>query len=185
MSVKIDDFKAAIADGLARSNRYRVEIPAGNGIDGSDLNLLCDSVTWPGRNLLTHDRYTDMRNSRSAYAFNAEDVTISFLVTNEWKTWEFLREWQNDSIQNMEELSGYIVNYKTDYVKDVTIHHLSQSGVVGANRVLTSTDNFITKSIKLKNAYPSAVTPLQFGNGNENEVLRCTATLIYDNWEII
>jgi len=175
MSFRIDDFKAAIRPGLARSNRYLVEFDSASRDQSEKLNLLCDAVTWPGRGLLTSERYTNMRNSRSAYAFNVEDVNLSFILTNDWETWDFLEQWQGSSIQNIESLNGYIVNLKRDYVRDVVIRHLDSS------KELDKT----VKSIRLINAFPTALNSMELGNANENEVMRCSATLAYDNWEIL
>jgi hypothetical protein len=45
--------------------------------------------------------------------------------------------------------------------------------------------NQTVKSIRLINAFPTALNSMELGNANENEVMRCSATLAYDNWEIL
>jgi len=102
-------------------------------------------------------------------------VNLSFILTNDWETWDFLEQWQGSSIQNIESLNGYIVNLKRDYVRDVVIRHLDSS----------KESNQTVKSIRLINAFPTALNSMELGNANENEVMRCSATLAYDNWEIL
>jgi len=69
----IDTLKSNISSGLARSNRYRVLFHTNNEI----LDVLCDSVGWPGRQIFTSERLTDTKTRKVAYGFGQEDLPVS------------------------------------------------------------------------------------------------------------
>src|SRR6056297_3336111 len=98
MTSKIDDFKAAFESGFARANRYKIIFPNGP----EKLSIICDSATWPGRQMLTSDRVTNMNQTKVAYSFDQEDLTVSFILGNDWLAWEYLDNWQNDVIRGLE-----------------------------------------------------------------------------------
>lgn len=141
-------------------------------VEGREMDILCDSVTWPGRQILTSDRQVSMRITKHAYAFAIEELSITFILTNSWRTWNFLQDWQASSISNIQNNIGYSVNFKDDYTKQITIEHLAE-------------DNTTKKKVRIINAFPTTLNSLELGNGNESSILRCTATFSYDNWEII
>jgi len=164
----IDTLKSTISSGLARSNRYRVLFHTESEL----LSVLCDSVTWPGRQIFTNERFVDMKAQKVAYAFGQEDATISFLLTNDWTTWNFIYDWHERVIGNIENTRNFTVNFKNTYTDDIEIEHLDQQ-------------NNIKRAVILKNAYPTTLNAIELGNGNENEVIRVTTEFSYDNWEIV
>jgi len=170
MTVKIDDFKAVFdIAGFARANRYEVIFP--NDSTG-DLSIICDSVTWPGRQITTEERVVNMKAQKLPYAFAQEDAEISFVLGNDWYAWDYLNNWQNRIINNMDGFGNYSVNYKNEYVEEIIIKHLDNN-------------NEIRKQVKLKGAYPTSLNRVELGNSNENEVIRVSAEFSYHNWETI
>jgi len=113
----IDTLKSNISAGMARSNRYRVLFHTDNEI----LDVLCDSVGWPGRQIFTNERLVDMKTQKVAYAFGQEDLPISFLLTNDWRTWDFIYDWHNRVIGGIEDTREYFVNFKNTYTEDIEI----------------------------------------------------------------
>ena len=168
MSASIDTLKSQITSGLARSNQFRVLFHTG----ADRFSVLCDSVTWPGRQIFTNERLVDMKTQKVAYAFGQEDVAMSFLLTNDWETWNFIYDWHNRVIGGIEDTREYVVNFKNTYTEDIEIHHLDNADA-------------IKKKVKLKNAFPTTLSALELGNGNENEVIRVSTEFSYDNWEIV
>lgn len=153
--------------GVAKANRYRISF---DNIDGNKINVMCDSVAWPGRQIITHDYMTTMKAIKRPYAFMNEDVTVSFLLTNDWYTWNFLKVWQSSVINNIDQATGaYTVNLKNKYVKQVVIDHLNDQ-------------NKVMKSVTLIDAYPTSLNGMELSNASENTVLRCTAAFSYENW---
>jgi len=174
MSAKIDDFKAAFTEGFARTNRYRVTFPEVTpNTDTSLLSVLCDSVAIPGRQIFTFERFTNMKAQKSAYTFGQEDIEISFVLGNDWRAWDYLFEWQSLTIGNIGGLRNYTVNYKTDYARNgVIIEHLDTQGST-------------RKTIQLFNVFPTTLNSIELSNATDNEVIRVTSSLAYDNWDVI
>lgn len=153
--------------GVAKANRYRITF---NGNDGNKINVMCDSVTWPGRQIITNDYMTTMKSIKRPYAFMNDDVSASFLLTNDWYTWNFLKQWQSSVINNIDQVTGaYTVNLKNAYVKQVLIEHLNDRDQV-------------VKSVVLFDAYPTTLNGMELSNSSENTILRCTASFSYENW---
>ena len=164
--MNINDLKSTMTAGFARPNRYAVFFHK----DTSTLSWMVDNVSLPGRQLSSSDRYTDMRVSKIAYAFINEDITMTFLLSNNFESWNFLKEWQDDVITNMGELGGYKVRFKRDYSKDFIIKALDMNDKT-------------TKEIKVLGAYPTSLQSIELSNSSENEVIRCTATFSYETWQ--
>ena len=153
--------------GVARGNRYRVTF---TNSDSNKLNIFCDSVTWPGRQIITSDYMTTMKSYKRPYAFANEDVAISFVLTNDWYSWDYLKAWQSSVINNIDSATGaYTVNLKRQYTKEVLIEHLNERDEVN-------------RYVKLFDAYPTTLNSMELANSNENSIMRCTASFSYENW---
>lgn len=159
----------AFKEGFAKANRYRVILPS---TFSEQLDIMCDQVNWPGRQLTTTESFTDLKASRRVYAFIPDDVSISFLLSNNWFSWDYLNTWQKQAIGFLDREDGYVVNFRNDYSKDIEIYHLDEQ------------DN-IKRKVKLFKAFPTTLTSIDLGNQNENTVIRVTATFAYDNWATI
>ena len=153
--------------GAARGNRYRITFV---NDDSNKLNIFCDSVSWPGRQIITSDYMTSMKSFKRPYAFANEDVNVSFILSNDWYTWNYLKGWQSSVINNIDTVTGaYTINLKRQYTKQVLIEHLNEQDQV--NRFVTLFD-----------AYPTTLNSMELSNANENTIMRCTAVFSYDNW---
>ena len=164
----VDRLKAQLERGVARANRYRLIMPQIDGTDTESLDILCDSVSIPGRQVTTNEYYTSMRATQIAYAFGVAPITISFYLTNNWEAWNYLNNWQQYVVSNLNTVKGYRLRFKSDYEKDIEIDHLD------------SEDN-VTKKILIYNAFPTTLNEVELGNAN-SELIRVTATFAYDNW---
>lgn len=171
--LSVDSIKSYFSkEGFAFANRYAVYMPnvPGYSVDDSkDLNIMCNRVTVPGRQILTSDYYTSMRVSRRAYAFGVNEITMSFMLSNDWKAWDYIDQWQKQCIDNLDKLDGYKVGYKNDYCRDIRIQHLDTQGIV-------------KRQILIQNAFPTTLTPLEFSN-TQSEVVNCIVTLQFENWK--
>jgi hypothetical protein len=153
--------------GTAKGNRYRVSFIDS---DASKLNILCDSISWPGRQVATSDYSTYMRPYRRPYSFINEDITANFILTNDWYTWNYLKNWQSSIINKIDEAVGaYTINLKSDYARDILIEHLNEK-------------NQVMRAITAYAAFPITLNSMELSNASENTVLRCNAVFAYDNW---
>ena len=96
MPLSVDDLKGAVRSGPARSNMFQVNLPALPGLAQADtrgLNLLCRDIQLPGRQVLSNERVIGMKQIKVAYGYAAEDVSMTFLVTNDYGVKTYFEHW--------------------------------------------------------------------------------------------
>jgi len=186
--------------GLARGNRFGVYIshpskgmnsllnfnPAtllsnlisGDGIhigdfiqDPRDMFLLCRNVTMPGKRISTTEATHNHNLSKKPYSAITDEVTMSFLLTNDYYVKKYFDMWQEMIIDSTHE--HYKAFYKRDYCSDVTIQQLS-----------TSNDMIPGYTIKLENAYPIQVGAIELDSGSEG-FMEVSITWEYDNFKSV
>jgi len=211
----IDNLKGLVAKGkgFARGNLFRIILPSSIGrtplpivgelvnrtkakiadsIVPEDINMLCNAVNIPGRQLSTHDRQIGMVRQRVAYGFVVEDVTLQFRVLNDYKIKEYFEEWQNSAVT-----TDYELNYFNDYTADVIIQgltndpgadydkllKLSQAGLDKDSlaRVLAGGEA-VTYTCLLQNAFPTSVNAISYSDANA-EVVELAVQLSYKDWK--
>lgn len=209
----INRLKAEVgaAGGIARPNKFLVELPELSGASPDKLNLLCRSATLPGKQIITHERRIGMKFEKVAYGYAVEDVTLSFLLLNDYSAREYFDTWREKTIDE----EGLTAKYKRGedgYAKDITIHQLkvSQEGQVGggllnllptvasavggrkAGALVGFGFNLIPDpelafepvySVKLIDAFPTTITAVEF-TSDEGQFLECSVSLAYTNWEV-
>jgi len=139
--------------------------------DPRDMFLLCQSCTLPGKLISTVESGHNHHLSKKPYSAATDEVTMSFLLTNDYYVKKYFDMWQEMIIDTSHE--HYKAYYKRDYVKDVTIQQLS-----------TGNDIVPGYSIKLENAYPIQVSAIELNNGSDG-ILEVTVTWEYDNFKSV
>ncbi|RPG31805.1 MAG: hypothetical protein CBB72_011605 [Muricauda sp. TMED12] len=138
--------------------------------DPRDMFMLCESVTLPGRQIVTQEHLTSMKAIKKPTAFLNEDVSLTFNLTNDYFAWEYYKTWMDLVIEELGE-NHYGINFKSDYTTDMQIQQLGSNDFIPA------------KSITLKNCYPITLNSIELSNAADNAVTQCTVTLAYDNWQ--
>jgi hypothetical protein len=186
--------------GLARGNRFGVYIshpsrsmnsllgfnPAtllsnlisGDGInigdfiqDPRDMFLLCQSCSMPGKRIMTTEATHNHHNTKKPYSAATDEVTMTFLLTNDFYIKKYFDMWQEMIIDTSHE--HYKAFYKRDYSTDVTIQQLSAS-----NDVIPG------YTVKLENAYPIQVGVVELNEGSEG-LMEISITWEYDNFRSV
>lgn len=186
--------------GLARSNRFGVYInhpsknmnsllnfnPAtllsnlisGDGVnagdfisDPRDMFILCRNVQLPGKRISTTEATHNHHLSKKPYGAIADEVTMTFLLTNDYYIKKYFDMWQEMIVDTRKE--HYKTFYKSDYSTDVTIQQLS-----GSNDIVPG------YTVKLENAYPIQVGAIELSNASEG-LLEVTITWEYDNFRSV
>ena len=92
----VDELKslASVKLGFARTSNFLVELPSsfgGNSIlsriatmGGNELNILCNSVQLPGKQIMTHDRRIGLEFQKVAHGYAVDDVTMTFYALNDY-----------------------------------------------------------------------------------------------------
>lgn len=124
MTLSIEALTGIVASkgGLARSSLFQVDLP-GDGVTASnELNLLCREASLPGRQIMTMEYPIGAKTEKIAYGAVTDDVSMSFLVLNDYKVRKYFEDWQAKAFNP--EL--FQVGYKSDYAKQIAIHQLDK-----------------------------------------------------------
>lgn len=160
------------------SSKLISNIISGDGVhlgdfiqDPRDMFLLCQSCTLPGKLISTTESGHNHHLSKKPYSAATDEVTMSFLLTNDYYVKKYFDMWQEMIIDTSHD--HYKAMYKKDYVSDVTIQQLS-----------TGNDIVPGYSIQLLNAYPIQVSAIELNNGSDG-LLEVTVTWEYDNFKSV
>ena len=198
MTFSVDQLKSLISarGGVAQANLWKVQLPSLRGVaSGYDLNLLCKDVQLPGRQILTQERTIGMKARKVAYGYAQEDVSMTFLVLNDYGIKEYFEAWQDQII----DFDTKELKYKDTYTYDITISQLKKRSKSGAtlnfNINLNApsiedifdfdiTTDEVVYECKLLNAFPTTMNALQLNN-EQNGLLELNVKLSYDDWKSI
>jgi len=147
-------------------------IHAGDFIsDPRDMFLLCRNVTIPGKRISTTEATHNHHLSKKPYSAITDEVTMTFLLTNDYYIKKYFDMWQEMIIDT----SGkhYKTFYKKEYCTDVTIQQLSSGNDVVPGY-----------SIILENAYPIQVGAVELSSEGDG-LLEVAITFEYDNYKSV
>jgi len=192
--MSVDKLKAVISKkgGLAKNNRFQVlftpptqalvgisiENVVGNLITGKsngikqfvndprDISILCEQVTLPSRSLSTIDYVSDRQSNKFPYTSIDGDVTMHFIVTNDYYAKTMMENW----ISSVIDTDGYQLGYKNDYSTDVVIQQLDQEDIP-------------VFGVKLEKAYPIDVSAIAL-SAQDEEFVRLTVVFAYDKYVV-
>jgi hypothetical protein len=137
--------------------------------DPRDMFLLCKSVTLPGKRISTTEATHNHHMSKKPYSAIADEVTMTFLLTNDYYIKKYFDMWQEMIIDTSSK--HYKTFYKNEYCTDVTIQQLSQG------------NDFVPGySIILENAYPIQVGAVELSSESDG-LLEVSITFEYDNFK--
>jgi len=172
----IDTLKSAIdrGNGLARSNRFEVIIslpPAllalGDAIGNArELSLMAQSCTMPGRTITTLPYQSVRQSVKIPTGYTQEDVTMTFLLTNDYFPKRIIDRWLNSSVDQ----ETYRVTYDNYYCADIFINQLD------------SNDKTVY-TMKLLKAWPISSESITLDHGADNETLKLSVTFSYEDFE--
>lgn len=199
----IDQLKGLVSSklGAARSNQFLVELPqdfASGGLlsriaslvtsgtmGGGDLNLLCNSVTMPGRQVLTNDRRIGMEYQKVAYGYAVPDVAMSFYVLNDYGIKKYFDTWYDTTVFD----DNQVVPYKTNYIRDVRIHQLRKPIInkdfnIGPINIDVGIGQGTPYSVVLKDAFPTSVNAIELNNELDG-LVQLNVEFSYTNWSAV
>jgi len=200
MTASLDKLKSTIVQrgGLARPNNFLVELPSIAGISSRDMNILCRNATLPSKQILTHDRRIGMEFEKVAYGYAVDDVSLSFLMTNDYSAREYFDAWRSVILGE----DSHTVAYKNQYEKRVIIHQLANSipSIFGSASIAVGPIsagfsagiglpfggnlNITTPvySVELINAFPTTIGQIDFNN-DQDGLIEMTVQMSYTNWK--
>mgnify|MGYP000845544533 FL=1 len=173
--------------GVAKQNRFQViftppqgSLLSGAGIVGAlisggglksmindprDISMLCENVTIPGRQITTLDYTAEKQAVKIPYSFINEDVTCTFLLTNDYYMKTMFDNWMEQVFDDKK----FTAKFKKDFTSDVVIQQLNSKDVP-------------VYGVRLENAFPTTVAGITLDNNSESAVQKMTVTFSYDNY---
>ena len=133
--------------------------------DPRDISILCESVQLPGRQITTIDYTAERQAIKVPYGVINEDVTMSFILTNDMFMKKLFDAWLTGII----DIDKYRVGYKKDFTTDIIIQQLNQQ-------------NIPVYGVRLENAFPITVNAVNLDSNAENTVQKLSVTLSYENY---
>jgi hypothetical protein len=114
------------------------------------------------------EKHTNHKGIKKPYSYMVDEVTFSFILTNDYYIKKYFDEWQEMIVSSQDKM----VSYKSAYTTDIILQQIS-----------TGNDYIPAYGVKLKNAFPIAVNAIELSNQQENEIVRCTITVAFDDFE--
>lgn len=222
----IEDLKGKLIskNGMAMSNQYSVEMPSEvgssnsstggrvtklKGMSSTTANLLCKSVSMPGKQITTLDRQIGIFNEKIVNGFAVEDVTMTFYALNDYGAKKYFDSWRSAMLgeynlpkaEAQEEgdegpkpplptaLPQGTVGYKDDYVASIKIHQLRKPIArvgfdVGPFNIDFDLLGASIYSIELMDAFPTTITSIELTNEADG-LVEISVTFSYTNWRVI
>ena len=172
-----------VAGSHASPNRFEVLIlsppkmsgaPTTNPYFGSERNsdaravsLRCETISLPGRSLNVEEDTNIYGPSREIVkgATYAGDLALTFQSSAELEERIFFEEWQKQSFDE----SSWNVGYYNDYVSTIEIYLLDRQ-------------NKRRYGVKLIEAYPKEIGPVDLGQSLNSEVIKLSVSFAYRYW---
>tara|TARA_Y100000114_G_scaffold151682_1_gene168792 strand:- start:185 stop:850 length:666 start_codon:yes stop_codon:yes gene_type:complete len=133
--------------------------------DPRDISILCETVNLPGRQISTNEYLSDRQAVKIPYGIINEDVTMSFILTNDY----FMKKLFDNWMSGVFDVKDYRAGYKKDFTTDVIIQQLNSKNVP-------------IYGVKLENAFPITMNSIQLDSNSENTVQKLNVTLSYENY---
>jgi hypothetical protein len=168
MPFDINEFKSRVGGALASPANFRVLFTGAIvDSDGSRLlSLLCNQAQLPGRSFATNEYTTHGPIRKVPYQSIYDDMVLSFYCQESMEINRIFQGWQTFIQDNS---SSNEFSYFDDYVSDIIVEQLDNTGKV-------------QYAVKLIDAYPVMVAPLQLEWSSQNSFHNVQVTMAYRYW---
>ena len=169
--MNIDTLKALMnaKGGVARSNQFAVTMPAFDNTSSADMNILCQSVNLPGRQIMTQERLIGLKGRKMPTGFAQDDVNMSFLLLNDYGAKRNIEAWMDlpSTITNRFPTIGPI-----DFAQgevDLDFHFRAEN---------------VKYQCVLRDAFPTTMSAVELNNELDG-LLQVNVQISYRTWESI
>lgn len=189
----IDEFKSLVSakQGIARSNLFRVILPALPGASSREVNLLCKNVTLPGRQIITSERRIGVKTEKIPYGFLIDDVSMTFHLLNDYGIKNYFETWQSLAMNQ----NTYEIGYQRGpggYSCNIQIQQLEKG--IGSIPFFSTNIGFVNFSLNLFanvrpvytctliDAFPTTMNNISLNNEMDG-LSELTVQLSYTDWK--
>lgn len=131
-------------------------------------NLMIESTTMPGNRVLVREYQFDGPLKKYPYSTAVEELTISFLLDGNFTIHKAFSEW----LYNIINMDNYALAYKDEIVATQEVFQLNKF-------------NQKTYGLRMIDAFPIMVTPIEFSNTAPNDIQRANITFVFDRYDIL
>jgi len=168
----IAEFQASLnrSGGMARANRYVVEITAPNHPGGSTnntVNLHCSTINMPGHNL---EQQTQRLGSEPATEIvqgheYAGNITATFYLDANLETKSWFDKWQEMSFNSV----THKMKYYEDYIGEMDIYQLDNEGEK-------------SYGIRCEEVYPATIGGIEYSYESTDTIAILSVEFAYKKW---
>lgn len=182
--MSVDVLKSSIsrAGGIARLNRFQVELPANiPGIevtDSREYQVLCKTASIPGKGIATHDRTIMTQNEKIGYGYVVQEMAMTFYLLNDYGMRDYFDKWMNTIVDQ----DTFEVSYKTEYQRNVKIHQLKLPVESRLSQFIPEQNKVY--SIELEDAFPISINSIDFSN-DPDVIGEVSVSMSYTKWRRI
>ena len=153
---------------VARQNRFSASITGPSGFANRDLNMMCESATFPGQNMRTStDSLRQGPVREFVHGVTYGPITLSFICTNGLDEKSFFENWQGLFIFDKE---TYTYGYYKDYIGQIV---LTQMDRTDAPRY----------TVTIHEAYPKTITAQDFSMGSNDSYQTISIEFAFHHWD--
>ncbi len=166
----LSTFMGKIRDsGITKQNRYSVAITGPAGLASYDVNMMCESVSFPGQNLrTTTDDVRQGPTREIAHGVIYAPINLRFISTSGQPERKFFEDWQ----EMVFDRDSWQVNYYDTYVGSMIL------------RSLDSADG-APYSVYIYEAWPKTIGPQEFSYASNNAYQTVSVEFAYRSWDSI
>ena len=169
---QLAELRKAFADhgGVARGQKFKVEITGGPLTVPEDLQLMCDTVSLPTRSAATNELSMYGPVQSFPYRFTFTEASVNFYLTEDFALKTLFDTWQETIVDPVSGNLGYFDDYKCK----INIQKFSDidSGT-------TVTPDY---QVTLVDAWPSIVGEVALGHSLGGDSLKLPVTLQFRKW---
>ena len=139
---------------------------------GRQVNIHCETVNMPGRDLVQQDvQYGSDVKRQMVQAHTYEgNISATFYADKFMRERQFMEFWQNLCVDPVTHTAGYY----DDYVGKMHIYQLGADSEVDRDMP--------TYAIEALDVYPATIGQVEYGYGKSNEIARVTVEFAYKSW---
>ena len=166
---RLNEFIGSISkQQLAQKAQYKVKIfgPQNRGAD-ANLNLLCESISFPGQNIRSVPdtlRFGPAREHGQGMTYGP--FTATFMCSSDMREKRYFEDWQKQIINH----NTWEIKYYDNYKGSLEISQLDKN------------DN-VTYKIKVIEAYPKTIMPQDVGYSQVNSYQTLGIEFTYRFWK--
>jgi hypothetical protein len=141
--------------------------------DGSQVNIMCDSISMPAHDLQSEEHVTYGPPSQivTCHGFTGT-ISASFYADKYLRERHFFESWQKMAV----DMKTHRVGYLKDYAGKIQIFQLGSHDEGGADRDVP------TYGVEAIECYPETVSAIEYSYGATNQIVKINVGFQYNQW---